>query len=175
MPTESIGGCKYLVTFIDDFSRCSSVYFTKHKSEVLHKFKEFEAATTGGGSLKIGTLRSDNGGEYISREFKAYLESKEIHHELTVPYSPEQNSVAERLNRTLMESARTMMAHAGLQDCYWAEVATAAYVRNRMPSRSFKSPVTPYERWYQRKPNIGHASSCVWMYCLCPHSRCSKA
>lgn len=76
MPTESIGGCKYLVTFIDDFSRCSSVYFMKHKSEVLQKFKEFEAATTGGGSLKIGTFRSDNGGEYISKEFKAYLESQ---------------------------------------------------------------------------------------------------
>ncbi len=50
-----------------------------------------------------------------------------------------------------------MMAHAGLPDCYWAEaIATAAYVRNRMPSRSFKSPVTPYERWYRRKPNIGY-------------------
>ncbi len=88
MSKESIGGCKYLMTFIDDFC---SVYFMKHKSEVMQKFKEFEAATTGGGSLKIGTLRSDNGGEYISREFKAYLESKEIHHELSVPYSPDKN------------------------------------------------------------------------------------
>ncbi len=89
------------------------------------------------------------------------MESKEIHHELSVPYSPEQNGLAERLNRTLMESARTMMAHAGLPDCYWAEaIATAAYVRNRMPSRA---------QLLRMKDETEHrTSSCVWMYCLCP-------
>ena len=160
MPTESIGGCKYFVTFIDDYSRCCNAYFMKHKSEVLEKFKEFEAATTGGGTLKIGTLRSDNGGEYISADFKTYLESKGIHHELTVPYSPEQNGVAEQMNRTLVESARTMIAHAGLSDRYWAEaVVTAVYIRNRMPTKSFKEPVTPYERWYQVSIIFGYLAA----------------
>ena len=157
MPTESIGGCKYFVMFIDDFSRCCNVYFMKRKSEVPEKFKEFEAATTSGGTLKIGTLRSDNGGEYLSEDFKKYLESKDVHHELTVPYSPEQNGVAERMNRTLVESARTLIAHAGLPDCYWAEaISTTAYVRNRMPTNALKEPVTPYEKWYGRKPNVQH-------------------
>ena len=129
----------------------------KHKNEVFKKYKEFETATTGGGDLKIATLRSDNGGEYLSGEFKEYLEHKGVHHELTVPYSPEQNGVAERMNRTLLESARTMIAHAGLPDSYWAEaVATAAYVRNRSPTRALKVASTPYEAWYGRKPNIGH-------------------
>ncbi len=82
MQTESIGGCRYYVTFIDDYSRCCNVYFMERKSEVLEKFREFETAGV------TGTLRSDNGGEYLSEEFKQYLKTKEIHHELTVPHSP---------------------------------------------------------------------------------------
>ena len=157
MPTESIGGCKYFVTFTDDFSRRCSVYFMRHKSEVLDKFKELESATTAGGTLKIGTLRSDNGGEYVSGDFKMYLQNNRVHHELTVPYLPEQNGVAERMNRTLMESARTMLLHAGLPDIYWAEaIAIAAYCRSRIPTKAFKESVTPYERWYLRKPNVNH-------------------
>ena len=65
--------------------------------------------------------------------------------------SPEQNGVAERMNRTHIESARSMIAHAGLPNCYWAEaVATAAYVRNRTPSNAIKEHMTPYECWYGR-------------------------
>ena len=157
MPTESIGGRKYFVTFIDDYSRCCTVYFMRHKSEVLDKFKEFEAATTTDSGQKVCTLRSDNGGEYVSQELETYLKSKGIRHKLTVPYSPQQNGVAERMNRTLMESARSMLAHAGLPDSYWAEaVATAAYLRNRTPTTAFEGKKTPYERWYGRKPNLCH-------------------
>ena len=116
------------MTFIDDYSRCCAVYFLRQKSEVLiEKFKEFEAITTSESDCKIETLGTDNGGEYVSKEFEDYLKSKGICHELTVPHSPEQNGVAERMNRTLMESARLMMAHAGLPNHYWAEaIATAA-------------------------------------------------
>ena len=79
------------------------------------------------------------GGEYVSQEFETYLKSKGIRHELTVPHSPQQNRVAERMNRTLMESARSMLAHAGLPDSYWAEaVATAAYLRNRTSTTAFR-------------------------------------
>ena len=106
---------------------------------------------------KISTLRSDNGGEYLSNEFKIYLKSKGIHHELTVPHCPEQNGVAERMNRTLMEMARSMMAHAGLPDKYWAEaVEAAAYIRNRTSTSSIKGSKTPYEVWSGKKPNIEH-------------------
>ena len=157
MQTESLGGRKYFVTFIDDYSRCCDVYFLKSKSEVFGKFKEFEASVTNESDRSIGTLRTDNGGEYLSGEFKEYLKSKGIRHELTVPHSPQQNGVAERMNRTLIESARTMIAHAGLPNSYWAEaVATAAYVRNRMPTTAIKNDQTPYERWYGRKPNVSH-------------------
>ena len=157
MPTDSIGGTKYFVTFIDDYSRYCKVYFLRKKSEVFDKFKQFEAYATNDCGKRIGTLRSDNGGEYMSREFEAYLNDRGIHHELTAPYSPAQNGVSERANRTLMESARAMMAKAGLPEKYWAEaVSTAAYLKNRVPTRSVAEKKTPYEKWYGRKPNVSH-------------------
>ena len=156
MSTESIGGKKYFVTFTDDYSRCCSVYFMKHKSEVLEKFKDFETAIASS-EERIRKLRTDNGGEYVSKEFEAYLKSKRILHEVSVPHSPEQNGVVERMNRTLMESARSMLSHAGLSNRYWAEaVATAAYIRNRTPTAAFKEEQTPYERWYGKRPNVSH-------------------
>ena len=155
MQKESIGGSKYFVTFIDDYSRCCSVYFIRHKSEVAEKFKEFELATTNECSENIEALRSDNGGEYCSEEFKDYLKSKGIRHELAAPYSPQQNGVAERMNRTLVEAARSMLAHANLPEYYWAEaVATAVHIKNRTPTTALKEDKTPFEMWYEKKPNV---------------------
>ncbi len=112
MSVESISRQKYFIMFINDYSRTCAVYFLRQKSEVFDKFKEFEAMVTNDVGNKIGILRSDNGGEYISGEFDSYLKSKGIHHELTILHTPQQNRVAERMNRTLMECARSMMAHA---------------------------------------------------------------
>lgn len=153
MQTESFGGAKYFVTFTDDYSRCC----TKQKSEVLEKLKEFEAAATNEAGRSIGTLRTDNGGEYLSRESEDYLKEKDIKHKLTVPYSPQQNGVAERMNRTLVESARSMIAHAKLPNMYWAEaISTAVYLRNRMPTTAIKETKIPYEKWCGREPNVSH-------------------
>ena len=98
MPTDSIGGRRYFVTFINDYTRCCKVYFMRNKSDVFDKFKEFESCTNNECDLSIGTLQSDNGGKYLSKEFESYLQSRGIHHELSAPYSPAQNGVAERIN-----------------------------------------------------------------------------
>ena len=96
-------------------------------------------------------------GEYLSKEFKSYLKSKGIHHELSAPFSPAQNGIVERINRTLMESAHAMLAQAELPEHFWAEaVATAAYLRNRTTTRALKEKTTPYEKWYGRKPDLSH-------------------
>ena len=129
----------------------------KSDSEVLDKFKAFEAIVTNKCGENIVTLRTDNSGEYLSREFQEFLKSKGIKHELTIPRTPEQNGVAERMNRTLMESARTMIYHARLPNAYWAEaLATAAYLKNRSTTSALKGHTTPYEQWYGRKPDLSH-------------------
>ena len=93
----------------------------------------------------------------MSKDFQAYLTSKGIEHQLTIPHSPQQNGVAERLNRTLMESARAMLSHSNLPNKFWAEaVATAAYLRNRTTTSANEEQLTPFEKWYGHKPNISH-------------------
>ena len=92
MLTHSIGGNRYFVTFIDDYSRCYKVYFMKNKLEVFNKFKEFELSTTNECGCFIRTLRTDNNGEYLCKEFDSH---QRVKHELSTPYSPAQNRVAE--------------------------------------------------------------------------------
>ena len=129
---NAIGGYRYYVTFIDDKSRYTFVYLIRAKSEVLKKFKDLEVLVRNKYMKTIKILRSDNGGEYLSSEFDQFLKSKGIEKQLSVPYTPQQNGVAERMNRTLVECARTMMIHANLPKTYWGyAVLNAAYIRNR--------------------------------------------
>ena len=88
--------------------------------------------------------------------FQEYMKQHEIVHQTTVPYSPAQNGVAERMNRTLVETARSMMSHSKVPTEFWAEaVNTATYVRNRSPTTSLKG-MTPFERLLNRKPNVSN-------------------
>ena len=98
MSESSLGGSRYYAIFIDDFSRYTYVYFPKNKSEALEKFKDFHnyAVNVTGKIIKV--IRTDNGGEYCSREFELFLKENGILHQLTVPYNPAQNGVAERMN-----------------------------------------------------------------------------
>ncbi|RXN30143.1 Retrovirus-related Pol poly from transposon TNT 1-94 [Labeo rohita] len=107
-----------------------------------------------GRQLKV--LRTDNGGEYTSSEFQDFLKKEGIRHELTVPKTPEQNGVAERMNKTLMETVRSMLADAKLPQKFWAEaLSTAVYLRNRSPTKSVKG-MTPFEAWTGEKPTVDH-------------------
>ena len=93
---------------------------------------------------RIKCLHSDNGGEYLSNEFSDYLKKKGIKRQLTVPRTPEQNGVAERANRTIQETARSMLCGAGLPDSFWAEaVLTTVILKNRSPTTAVKDK-TPY-------------------------------
>ena len=105
---------------------------------------------------KLKALRTDNGGEYMSTEFQTYLKKEGVRHELTVPKTPEQNGVAERMNRTLAEGVRAMLADARLPHRFWAEaLSTTVYLRKRSPAMAVKG-MTPFEAWTGEKPNVGH-------------------
>ena len=99
MSDKSLGGHLYYVTFIDDHSRKTWLYLLKTKDEVFEKFKEFRSEVETLTERKIKTLRSNNGGEYTSKELIAYCNEAGIKRELIVPYYPEQNGLVERKNR----------------------------------------------------------------------------
>jgi transposase InsO family protein len=99
-------------------------------------------------------IRTDNGKEYVNCEFKKFLSENGIHHQLTVPYTPQQNGVAERANRTVVEMARCMMIGSGLPDYLWAEaVNTAVHIRNISITRSVENK-TPQEAWSGKIPTV---------------------
>ncbi len=102
----------------------------------FHIFQKWKARAETETGRKLKVLRTDGGGEYTSTEFGRYLEKAGVNHELTIPQTPEQNGVAERMNRTLMESVRSLLADSGLSKEFWGEaLSTATYLRNLSPSR----------------------------------------
>ena len=136
---QSLGGKGYFVTFTDDCSIFVWVRFIRHKSDVFQKFGDLVKELVNGTGLKVKALRSYRGGEYLSGEFQQYLKLCGIHHQLTTAESPEQNGVAERMNRTLVEKARAMMAASNIPHTFWAEaIANATHARNRSPTSSLK-------------------------------------
>lgn len=155
MQEGSIQSSRYFVTFIDDFSRRIIVFCVQSKSMVLEMFKEFKSKVETQTGKKIQILRTDNGLEYCNDAMKTFLKQSGIIHQTTAPYTPEQNGVAERSNRTLVEKARCMMFDAKLPIKFWADaICTAAYLINRSPSSC--SGRTPEEIWSAKIPDIRH-------------------
>ncbi|KAM1487717.1 hypothetical protein ACFX2I_001756 [Malus domestica] len=135
MEVESLGRNKYFVTYIDDASRRVWVYLLKSKDQVFQTFQEFHAMVERETGKPLKCLRSDNGGEYTSHQFREYCVKHGIRHEKTVPGTPQHNGVAERMNRTIMEKVRCMLRTAKLSKQFWGEaVRTACYLINRSPS-----------------------------------------
>ena len=156
LEAKSLSGAEYFVTFIEDKSRYVWIYILKNKSEVFKKILEWKSMVEKSSGEKVKTLRSDNGGEYTSKEFEDYFKKNGIRHKRIVPKTPEQNGVAERTNRTLVETVRAMSSDSKLPKKFWAEaLSTASYVRNRSPTTAVKA-MKPYEVWRGYKPNVNH-------------------
>lgn len=152
---KSHSGCRFFVTFIDDFSRKITVIPIKHKSEVFEEFVKYKNLVENQCSRKIKTLRSDNGTEYTNNKFKEFLMKSGIVHQTSAPYTPEQNGVAERFNRTIVERVRCMLVDSGLSKSFWAEASvTAAYMLNRTPCG--KESRCPEEIWSNKKQSLKH-------------------
>ena len=154
LSTPSLNGSKYYLLFIDDFSRMCWIYFMKFKSEVAGIFWRFKKNVENQSNCRIQAIRSDNGREYTSTEFNLYCEEAGIEHQLTAPYTPEQNGVSERRNRYIMEMARCMLHEKNLPKVFWAEAAnTAVFLQNRLPTKLLAEK-TPFEVWYNYKPSL---------------------
>jgi len=124
------------------------------KDEALSKVKELVKTLRNQG-LSVEYFRSDDGGGF--RAMQSYFKEQGIQWEISAPYAQQQNGVAERSNRTILEKARTMLLHANLPKAHWAEALnTAVYLANRTPTSSLPDHKTPYEAWHGKKPDIQH-------------------
>ena len=112
----SIGGNKYGLVIVDDYSRFTWVFFLHDKSEVQETFKKFAKRAQNEFETKIKKVRSDNSTEFKNTNIEEYLDEEGIGHEFSVPYTPQQNEIIERKNRTLIEAARTMFDEYKISD-----------------------------------------------------------
>lgn len=156
MSVSSPGGSRYFVTFKDDFSGYCVIHFLKSKSDVAPLFQQFVRRVQVETGKQVTVLRSDNGGEYFRKDFENWLLETGIRHERSTPYTPEHNGVAERLYRTILESARSMLHFAKLPLELWAEACNCAvYLLNRVAIKAVEDN-TPFEIWKGMKPNVSH-------------------
>ena len=147
---------RYVMVLIDDHTRYMWTILLKGKSEAFEKFVTFKNLVEQETKNKITMLRTDRGGEFVSQEFGAYCEKNGIKRHLTAPYSPQQNGVVERRNRTLMEMTRSILKHMHVPNEMWGEaVRHSTYLINRLATRSLDG-MTPYEMLRSKKPNISH-------------------
>jgi hypothetical protein len=152
----SIGGNKYGFVIVDGYSRYTWVFFMKDKSKVHEIFKKFATRAQNEFDMKIKRVRSDNGTEFKNTNIEEYLDEEGIGHELSVPYTPQQNGIVERKNRTLIEAARTMLDEYNTSDSFWAEaINTDCPAINRLYLHKLHHK-TAYELLTGKKPNVSY-------------------
>ncbi|SDA01537.1 BZ3500_MvSof-1268-A1-R1_Chr10-1g02765 [Microbotryum saponariae] len=146
-PTPSLTGKRYLVTFLDDHSRKLWAYAIDHKSDVFPTFQTWLAEVELETNARLRILRTDNGGEYRSNAFTEFCKSKGIRRQYSIPYTPQQNGRAERVNLSIVEGVLALLADARLPATFWDEAAAYfVYCKNRC-SHSALAKQTPESVW----------------------------
>ena len=152
----SLGGNHYFATLIDDMSGMIWISPLKLKADFVTWFIKMDAMFLNQYGTHVGTLQTDNGGEYINQRLKDYCNQNGILLELSVPHTPQQNGVAERANRTLTKCMRAMMKDMDCPLALWGEaVSTAAYCLNRTAT-SINGGVTPIQAFEGTTLDISH-------------------
>jgi hypothetical protein len=153
---EGSRGERYFMLAIDDFSGLTWVSFLREKSDVFEKCKKFKALAEKKTGRKLKAIRSDRGGEFLSRDFKEFYDRHGIKREYTIPSTPQQNRVVERQNRSVQQMARVMMSERDISQTFWVEVFhIAIHILNKAHLRP-NNDKTPYELWFGRPASIKH-------------------
>ena len=152
---KSINGHQYFALFVDDASHYITLRFLKGKHEAAQAVRDyFTYLETHGHIAKA--MRTDRGREFVNDALQKWCQSKGIENQLTAPYSPSQNGVAERANRTLVELARAMVNAQNVPEFLWEyAIDHAAYIRNCSYTCTLQGE-TPYEIWHGLKPSVAH-------------------
>jgi hypothetical protein len=146
-------GNQYVLGLVDDFTKFSEVVPLRSKSEVRGAVMKVLVKWENQLDTTVKKVRTDRGTEFLANELKSFFAEKGIIHDLTVPYTPQQNGVAERFNRTIKEKARCMLSDAGLEETWWGEaVVTACLLRNISPVSG--KTCTPWELFTGKVPDV---------------------
>ncbi|KAJ0844964.1 putative RNA-directed DNA polymerase [Helianthus annuus] len=144
---EDLDNCDYGDCENCLLGKAKRVYILKHKNEAFSRFKEWKVLVETQAERKIKKLRTDNGLEFCNNEFNNFCKKHGIARHLTIPGTPQQNGLVERMNRTLLDKVRCMLIESGLPKSFWAEaLKTAAYIVNISPSSAINMMV-PMEKW----------------------------
>jgi len=144
--TESLYGNKYILTILDDYTRFNWAYFMPNKSDTYDCFITWYNKIKNIYNKNIKSIRTDNGTEFLKSSFKNFCNNRGIDHQTTVPYNPQQNGRAERLNGVLISSATALLEDAKLSRRFWEDaIGTASYVYNRIPHQAINNSIL-YER-----------------------------
>jgi len=154
MEVVSREGYRFYVSFIDNHSRFARVYFLKYKSELFQAFQHYHQWLRNQFGVEIKALRGDPAGENRSNPLRSYLNDNGIELRLTSPNTPEENPIAERFNRVILEGVRTLLLHSGMPRRFWVDAARfMVFLYNRTP-RKILNGESPYQRLYQRDPSF---------------------
>ena len=132
------------------------IYILKTKDQVFEKFVKWKALVENASGQKLKILCTDNGGEYTAIKLTAYIKNDGVRHEFTVPKTPQQNGVAKKMNRTLVETVHSMLSDENLPKKFWPEAfSTAVYLHNRSPTKAVQGE-TSFEAWTNERPDVSH-------------------
>jgi transposase InsO family protein len=150
----SVGGNLYCLVIVDYYSRYTWVFFLEENFEVASIFKKFAKKPQNEFDCKIKKIRSDNGKEFDNTNSHEYCDEVRIKHEVSATYTPQQNRVVERKNRTFITLERTMIDEYNTPERFWAEIVdTACYASNMLIPRRFLEK-TPYELLNGKKLDV---------------------
>ncbi|CAI7803337.1 unnamed protein product [Closterium sp. NIES-54] len=173
-----VPGAEYFLTIVDVYTRMTSVYVLSKKSDVAETVKtDWLPMVERQQDRLVKAIRTDRGGEFLSKEFSLWLKKNGIRHSLTMPYSPAMNGIAERANRTITETARGLLIEDGLPDYFWHDaVRNACVAKNRALTHVGAEKWVPYVEWIGRKSKVDmlRMFGCMCMALVPKHLRHNK-
>ena len=159
MEVNSLGGSKYLLLIVDEASGCMKGFCMRVKSESEDYIKRYILQVQTQFGKKVKFVRHDGAREFETNSIQVFYEDEGIEQQVTVPYAHQTNGTAERAIRTIVTIGRSMLHHAKLDKCFWAEAAmTAIYVKNRLPS--LRSHTRPRLRLYMPPSQVSITCGC---------------
>jgi transposase InsO family protein len=154
--TKGLKGGKYFMLLVDDYTRMNAIFFLINKSKAFEKFKVYNGMVENEMDSKIKCLRSDNGGEFTSKEFMDYYRRHGIKRQFSIVRTPQYNGVVERKNKTVHEMSQTMLMDSKLTNVFWTHVVHATlHIQNRVILRN-NTDKNPYDLWKGIPTNVKH-------------------